>query len=126
METSISDLMKKFSDMIDNSKKNESNNIFDFSKFSPNDFKNIVQEFNNNTDTNTNTNTNINIDINTILKIKSIMDKMNTTNDPRKNLLISLKPYVRESRRKKIDQYINLFSMSKIMDTLKESLGDNK
>ena len=42
-----------------------------------------------------------NIDMNTILKMKSIMDKMNTSNDPRSNLLYSLKPYLREGRKEK-------------------------
>lgn len=62
-----------------------------------------------------------NIDMNTILKLKSVMDKMNNNTDPRSNLLRSLKPYMRKSRQPKIDQYINLFSMSKVMEAFKES-----
>ncbi len=47
------------------------------------------------------------IDINTILKMKSIMDKMgNSKNDPRANLLLSLKPYLKESRKAKVEQYV--------------------
>ena len=49
------------------------------------------------------------IDINTILKMKSIMDKMgNSKNDPRANLLLSLKPYLKESRKAKVEQYIRI------------------
>lgn len=47
------------------------------------------------------------IDINTILKMKSIMDKMgNSKDDPRANLLLSLKPYLKESRKSKVEQYV--------------------
>lgn len=57
------------------------------------------------------------IDLDTILRMKSIIDKMNTKNDPRSNLLESLKPYLRESRRSKIDQYVQLMNMSKVMES---------
>ena len=51
-----------------------------------------------------------NIDLNTMLKMKSIVDSMNRQqNDPRANLLRSLKPYLKPSRKEKVDQYIKLF-----------------
>ena len=64
-----------------------------------------------------------NIDFETILKMKSVMEKMNNTNDPRSNLLYSLKPYLRKTRQEKIDQYINLFKISKITNLLKNEKG---
>lgn len=64
-----------------------------------------------------------NIDINTILKMKSVMEKMNNKNDPRSNLLYSLKPYLREGRKEKLDQYANLLNVAKIAELLK---NDNK
>lgn len=64
-----------------------------------------------------------NIDMNTILKMKSVMEKLNTSNDPRSNLLYSLKPYLREERKGKLDQYANLLNVAKIADILK---NDNK
>lgn len=65
------------------------------------------------------------IDINTILKMKSIMDKMgNPKNDPRANLLLSLKPYLKESRKAKVEQYVGLLNMTKIMDVLHENGGE--
>lgn len=64
-----------------------------------------------------------NIDMNTILKMKSVMEKMNSKNDPRSNLLNSLKPYLRESRKEKIDQYANLLNFAKIAELFK---NDNK
>lgn len=63
------------------------------------------------------------IDMNTILKMKSVMEKMNSKNDPRANLLYSLKPYLREERKDKLDQYANLLNVAKIADLLK---NDNK
>lgn len=68
-----------------------------------------------------------NIDMNTILKMKSIMDKMNNSNDPRSNLLYSLKPYLREGRKEKIDQYANLLNIAKITELFKDSnINNNK
>lgn len=70
-----------------------------------------------------------NIDINTILKMKTIMDKMNQNqNDPRANLLLSLKPYLKKSRKDKVEQYIKLFQMTNVMDFLKatDNGGDGK
>ena len=46
--------------------------------------------------------------MNTILKMKSIMESMNNKNDPRANLLYSLKPNIRESKKDKVDQYVNM------------------
>lgn len=67
-----------------------------------------------------------NIDMNTILKIKKMMDSMNKKeNNPRSNLLLSLKPYLRPERRPKVDQYIKLFNMSSMMENFK-SMGGEK
>ena len=59
------------------------------------------------------------IDINTIMKAKNIMEKMNNSNDPRSNLLASLKPYLRENKKEKLDQYANLMNFTKIAEILK-------
>lgn len=53
-------------------------------------------------------------DMATMMKIKRIMDSMKTNrDDPRANLLKSLKPYLKESRKEKVDQYIQLFRHGK-------------
>lgn len=68
-----------------------------------------------------------NFDIGTMLKMKSIIDNMNKTqNDPRANLLKSLKPYLKPSRKEKVDQYIKLFSMGKAFEALNPLSGDKK
>lgn len=65
------------------------------------------------------------IDMNTIMKMKSVMDKLNSSNDPRSNLLYSLKPYLREERKGKVDQYANLLNVAKIADLLKDNNKEN-
>ena len=67
-----------------------------------------------------------NIDFDTIMKMKSIIDKMNIKDDPRSNLLESLKPYLKESRKNKVDQYIQLMNISRVMDVFPFMGGDNK
>lgn len=66
-----------------------------------------------------------NIDMNTILKMKSVMEKMNNKNDPRSNLLYSLKPYLREGKKEKLDQYANLLNVAKIAELLKNNNKEN-
>lgn len=66
-----------------------------------------------------------NIDMNTILKLKQIMEKMNQSkDDPRSHLLLSLKPYLKPSRKQKVDQYIQLFNMSSMIENLNPMGGE--
>lgn len=65
-----------------------------------------------------------NIDFETILKLKSIMETLNKKDDPRSKLLYSLKPYLRESKQKKLDQYVNLFKITQISNLFKNNKGD--
>ncbi len=92
---------------------------------SPEMVDNIMGMLNNNSTDNTTNNSNSSspdIDIETILKMKSIIDKLNIKKeDPRSRLLQSLKPYLNENRQNKLDQYIQ---MSKIMEILPLLGGD--
>lgn len=68
-----------------------------------------------------------NIDINTIMKIQQIMNSINnSSNDSRTNLLLSLKPYLKESRKNKIDQYIQIMKMGKIIEMINPLGGESK
>ena len=79
-EEDLSDIMKKITNMI-NSNNSEVSSDLDNSSNEKN--SNEANDFNS---SNTNTNTNFNIDIATLLKVKSIMDKMNSNqNNPRTN-----------------------------------------
>ena len=126
----IEDMMNQFSDMINssnhtnntNTDSNTKNNI-DFSKISPEMLNNIANMFNNSSG---NSNSASNMDINTLLKMKTIMEKMNSKDNPSSNLLLSLKPYLKESRKNKVDQYINLLNMGNLMDLFGNTGGGNK
>ncbi len=90
---------------------------------SPDMINNIMGMLNNdNSNTSSSSSANSDIDIDTILKMKSLFEKMNNSNDPRSNLLQSLRPYLKESRQSKLDQYIQ---MSKILQILPLINGDN-
>lgn len=89
------------------------------------------QSSSNNSANNENTNTssssnNFEFDINTILKIKTIMDSFNNNaDDPRSNLLLSLKPYLGDAKKEKIDQYIKFLHFAKVIEVLSPLGGDN-
>ena len=84
-----------------------------------NENENINQE-------NNNGNNNFNIDFETILKIKNIMDKFNSTkNSPEANLLLSLKPYLNNSRKQKLDQYMQFLNITKVLEAFNSNGGVN-
>ena len=91
-----------------NNEKNNSNNNFDFSS--------IISMFNNSDNTqnyseeNSGSNSNFNFDIGTILKLQKIFSSLNA-NDPKKNLLLSLKPFLRKSRQDKLNEYIAILTI---------------
>lgn len=113
------DVMANFSSMMNNNNNNSNNNS--------NKTENNKDLNNNNSDNNTGNNNNSfnfnNIDMNTMLKMKSIIDKMNNSKDPRSNLLASLKPYLRDNKKQKLDEYANLLNFAKIAEILN---NDNK
>lgn len=109
------DMLDNFSKMMNNNNNSstDSNNTGNFNNSkTSNNFNNF--DFNN-------------IDMNTIMKMKNIMEKLNNSNDPRANLLASLKPYLRENRKEKLDQYANLMNFAKIAEVLKsENISPNR
>ena len=112
MDEDISDLIKNVKKMIDNTTTSSN-------------FKEAITN-NSNEPSERNTNSsNVNIDIDTILKMKTIIDSINNNNDPRANLLNSLKPYLRDSRKNKLDQYINLLNMTKIAEIINNKKKEN-
>ena len=60
------------------------------------------------------------------MKMKSIMENMNNKNDPRANLLYSLKPYLRDSKKNKVDQYVNMLNISKIAYIMNKPNNNNQ
>lgn len=90
---------------------------------SNNDNSNNNSGSNFNTSSGNNNSSGFNLDMNTMLKMKNIISSMNQKDDPRANLLYSLKPYLRDSKKNKLDQYVNMLNMTKIADFMK---NDNK
>lgn len=118
----ISDMMKNLSGMLDG-------------KQIPDDVQNMLSSLinskkedsdsSNNTDSKSSDSPSI--DPTTIFKIQNIMSAMNNNqNNPRANLLRSLKPYLKPSRREKVDQYIQLFNMEKVIEMMNINGGDKK
>lgn len=62
---------------------------------------------------------NFNLDPETLMKMTSVMNAMNQKDNAGSNLLHSLKPYLRDSRKDKLDQYANLLNITKIADVMK-------
>ena len=110
------EMLDNFSKMLNNSNSNSSQagntNTNTSSNSSNNDASTTISNNLNNFDFSK-------IDMNTIMKAKNIMEKMNTSNDPRSNLLASLKPYLRDNKKEKLDQYANLMNFTKIAEILK-------
>ncbi len=135
----MSEIIQKLSSMLNNSNNQENNNNNDnntqndvssnSNNINEDTIKNIINNLNFNnesSDNSTNTDNNFNFDINTMLKMKSIMDKMNSNkNDPRANLLLSLKPYLNNGRKQKLDQYIQFLNISKVIDAFNSDGGGN-
>lgn len=123
----MSDIIKNLSQML------SEGNIPDNVKEAFNNFSNSANSSSSSESQDNSENTSSNssnsfsgIDFETILKMKSIMEKMNSKDDPRANLLLSLKPYLKESRKNKVEQYIKLFNMSKVMEVFGGMGGENK
>ena len=112
------DMVNNLFNMFNNSNNSNNNEFSD--NFSYQDYNNSS----NSTNSQENSFGNSGIDFETIMRMKSIIDKMNTKDDPRSNLLQSLKPYLKDSRKSKVDQYIQLMNMSKVMDVFPFMGGD--
>ena len=136
----MSEIIQKLNNMVNISNKSENNTNIeqadvssDSNNINEDTIKNLINNFNmNNNDTsnektNQNNNNNFNFDINTILKMKNVMDKMNSNkNDPRSNLLLSLKPYLNNDRRQKLDQYMQFLNISKVIEAFNSDNGVDK
>lgn len=112
------EMFKNLSDMLENTDNSDN-------------FKNIISNFtsssSNNNEYNKSNNFDFsNIDMETIMKIKNIMSKMSRNkDDPKSNLLISLKPYLKDSRKDKLDKYMKIMNLASVMEVFNNIGGDN-
>ena len=59
---------------------------------------------------------NFDFDLDTIIKLKNIYQKINDNNSPRNRLLYSLKPFLRNSRKEKLDEYIKIANLLGVIE----------
>lgn len=118
------EILKNLSNMLGNTNPSSSSNSSD-------NLKNIISNFtsnnsNNNRSDNSNSFDFSNIDMETIMKLQNIMSKMKSKkDDPRSNLLLSLKPYLKPSRKDKLDQYMKFMNLSSVIEAFNGMGGDN-
>lgn len=132
----MSEIIQKMTDMLNNSNIQQSDNnqtnspnndvSSNSEKINEDTLKNILNNFKASSEEQ-NSNNNFNFDINTMLKMKNIMDKINSnSNDPRANLLLSLKPYLNNNRKEKLDQYMQFLNISKVIEVFQSEGGADK
>lgn len=107
---------------IENTDNNTDNNTFDFSSLLKNvDIGSLLNTFSNlnknnsnaniNNDTISNNNFNLgNIDTSMLLKFGNMFSSA-TRNDPKRNLLLSLKPFLRKTRQDKLNEYVTILTI---------------
>lgn len=130
MNEDMSEILNKLTSIVNNqgNKEGDNSSISGNSSISPEMISNMVKMLgakNNSEDKNTEESNNSapNIDFETIMKFKNIFDKMNSKDDPRTKLLLALKPYLKESRKEKVEQYIQFFNISKVIDIFGSASG---
>lgn len=148
MSDNLNDAFSAFKKMVDsgnipteiqglvnnlNNGNNDSNTTLHnmISQVSPEMLNNLSSMFQSNSsnDSSTNSSNNssnsFNLDPQTLMKMTSIINNLNKKDNPGTNLLHSLKPYLRDSRKNKVDQYANLLNITRIADAMKnDKKGD--
>ncbi len=123
------DMISSLADVLKNNLHNNSNSnscCDDNSSSSTLDdnLSSILSHFTSNSSSDSKNDAN-NFDINTILKIKSILETLNKKDDPKSNLLYSLKPYLRKSKQQKLDQYVNILKISQVVNLFSRKEDDS-
>lgn len=103
---------------LDNNLENTQN--LDFSNISSLlqniDIGSIINMFSNNNNSNESNNSNFSgFDTSTILKFQRILSSLNK-NDPKKNLLLSLKPFLSKSRQDKLNEYVTMLTIANAIE----------
>lgn len=115
MDDNLSD---KINQILQMSKSNEKLDIQSILS-SLGDFKNNSEEKDTGSEKNS-----FNLDPNTIMAAKKMFDSMNDSkNDYKRNLLLSLKPFLKKEKQEKLNKYMSFLNMSKITKLFNESSG---
>lgn len=120
----------EFKSIVSNFQKSNSNNNYNPNPKQTNNNQknyNTYSQMNNRQTSSSNSNNSMpDIDMATLMKMQNIMSKMKSSdNDDMSRLLLSLKPYLRDEKKDKIDEYIKLIKMGRLTQVI-ESLGGDK
>ena len=127
----VQGLINNLNNSNSDSKQNLNNILSQVSPEMLNNISSMLQSNNTSKDSNynnsssNNSNNNFNLDAETLMKMTSVINAMNKKDNPGSNLLHSLKPYLRDSRKDKLDQYANLLNITKIADVMKNDKKEN-
>lgn len=114
----INSIQEKMNINESSQKEKDNNNSFDISS--------ILNAFNQNKEDNSNPsndNDNFSFDPSIILKMQKIIGSMNN-NNPKKELLLSLKPFLRKSRQDKMNDYLTILNVISALEALKNKDRD--
>lgn len=117
-EENFSNVINKFSEIL----KEKDINLNDYIDNTANNDNNNSN--NNSCPENENIETNsFELDIDTILKIKTLISKINASNNnERISLLQALKPFLSENKQNKLDEYIKIVNIITIIESLNGEL----
>lgn len=119
LNTLINSIQEKMGNNIQESNQIEENSTSSF------DFSSLLNNLSSNSTTNNNESSNESnvFDPNLLLKLQKIIGAMNNSN-PQKDLLLSLKPFLRKSRQNKINEYLTILSLISVLDSFKDKGSD--
>ena len=104
----ITDLLSSMNS-TNNSSENNDNNKSNFEKKESNTSNSSIPD---------------SLDISTILKLKTIFEKYKSNDSKNVQLLMALKPFMKESRKAKIDQYAKMLKFAEILENIDLFGGD--
>ena len=93
----------------------ESNNTDSTNTTNNFDLSSILSMFNSNTQNESSNDSSLGIDPTILIKAQQIMSSL-SKEDPKKNLLLSLKPFLRESRQNKLNEYISMLTIARAFE----------
>lgn len=104
MNEDFSEVLNKFSDIL------KEKNI---------DLNNIMNNSDNSENAEEGNNSDFSFDMDTILKMKDIFTAMNKSKDsPRNKLLYSLKPYLENTKKEKLEQYVKIANLLTALESM--------
>lgn len=119
------EMLQSFSKMLSNNQgSNNSSNVKgnESNTFASNS-NNVNNNYVHNSSSQTNSSSNLgDIDMATVMRLSSALNQVkNSNNDPRANLLNSLKPYLKDENKEKVDEYMKLLNITKIAEIMNEN-----